>query len=77
MGLVHARATAALARLVLVAAAHLRLAVTPALRRALALVLLRGRLLANLVGVVLHLASIAGLLVAWILVFAHGVSCRS
>lgn len=58
-------------RLRLVAAAHMRLAVAAAVWRAFALVQLGGVLLAHLVGVVLHLAGVAGLFVMRVL-FAAG-----
>ena len=59
------------ARLRLVAAANVRLTVSPAVRRALGLVFLRQRLLADLVVVVRHLASVRSLLVARVLFGFH------
>ena len=52
------------ARLRLVAAANVRLAVSPAVRRALGLVFLRQRLLAHLVVVVRDFASVRNLFIA-------------
>jgi hypothetical protein len=48
------------ARLQLIAAAYMRLTVAPAIGRALALILLRGLLLAHLVNVIFDLAAVPG-----------------
>ena len=59
------------ARLRLVAAANVRLTVTPAVRRALGLVFLRQSLPANLVVVVGHFASLRSLFIARVLLGFH------
>ena len=59
------------ARLRLVAAANMRLPVSPAVRRALGLVFLRQRLLAHLVVVVRDFASVRSLFVARVLLGFH------
>lgn len=68
---------AAPARLRLVAAADVGLAVAAAVGRALALVELGGGLSAHLVAVVLDLAGVGFLLVAWVLLVGHEVSLQS
>ena len=60
-----------LARLRLVAAANMRLAITAALGRALTLIQLRGLFVAHLVGVVFNLAGVGFLFVARILLVRH------
>lgn len=64
-------ASFSLARLRLVAAADMRLAVAAAFGRALALIQLRGLFVAHLVGVVFNLASVGFLFVARILLVRH------
>ena len=59
------------ARLRLVAAANVRLTVSPAVRRALGLVFLRQRLLADLVVVVRDFASVRSLFIARLLFGFH------
>ena len=65
-------ASFSLARLRLVAAADMRLAVAAAFGRALALVQLRDLFVAPLVGVVFNLAGVRFLFVAWILLVRNG-----